>query len=164
MTQRAASLDKHQDAVALIRALGQLTEDDRSETRSQVFGLCRHQDADVRDEALRVLAVQWKDWSAHGLAVNALRSDPSWEVSSTGAYGVAATSRPETRKEDLTALLDVLVDAARPREVRGAAYDALLILCRRPSFPSKTRPFEPERDVDWDWIMKVEQEVRPVAG
>ena len=75
------------------------------------------------------------------------------------AYGVAATSRPETLQEDVGALLEVLLDEARPREVRGAAYDALLILHRRTSFPSKRRSFEPERDVDWDWITELKREV-----
>lgn len=159
MTRPAPNLSRRQDPVDLIKALGKLTKEDRTETRAQVFELCRHYDEDVRDEALRVLAVQWKDWSAHGLSVNALRSDLSPQVSSTGAYGVAATSRPETRQEDLIALLEVLLDDARASEVRGAAYDAILILYRRPSFPTKARPFEPEKDVDWDWIRQLQREV-----
>lgn len=147
-----ADLYAWNDPDDLLRALGQLSADQKDELADAVVSLVGHSDPDVREEAVRTLFVSWKDQQARDLAVNAIRSDDAPEVRSTAAYAIAATSTAATRLADIRVLLDVLTDEREQLAVRAAAYDALLILHRRPDFPSKRQEFDPHRDVDWAWL------------
>jgi hypothetical protein len=104
---------------------------------------------------LRRLFIGWKDHLRRERAAEALARDESAEVRSVAAYALAATSTDITKKKDVKILLETLQDEFEDAAVRGAAYDALLILHRKPDFPTKRRCFNPEADVDWNWVQSL---------
>jgi hypothetical protein len=140
------------DSDELLRALGRIADDQARELSEAVSSLLDHDDADIREEALRRLFVGWKDHRRRARAVQALRSDEAPEVRSVAAYAIAATSLDSTWDEDVNQLIAVLEDESEEPAVRSAVYDALLILARNPDFPTKKREFDPRKDVDWDWV------------
>ncbi|HYW13390.1 MAG TPA: HEAT repeat domain-containing protein [Longimicrobium sp.] len=163
MTIPLADLSFWNDADDLLSALYRVDPTPVPELRSAVANLCDHSDPDVREEALRILATRWKDAEGRRIAVVALQADPAANVQSAAAIAVAVTSDPSTCADDTRVLLAVLRNAGIDPDVRGAAYDALVILHRRGAgsgiwpFPTKQRPFDPDRDVDWQWIGELER-------
>jgi vesicle coat complex subunit len=150
-----ADLDQWNDPDDLLRALGRIGDEQKGELRDAVVSLLDHDDADVREEAMRRLFVGWRDRQWRARAVDALRADEAPEVRSVAAYAVAATSVDATYKQDVGDLIGVLKDEDEDPLVRGAAYDALLILHRRPEFPTKRRQFDADADVDWGWVQSL---------
>lgn len=144
----------------LIRSLGRLGRSADNEVRRAVLGLLHHDDPYVRDEAMRVFFVQWKDRQHRQHVAEAFTHDPDSDVRCTAAFGIAATSTAETHPDDVRLLLDSLRDETVDADVRAASYDALLIIYRLPAFPTKKREFDPSRDVDWRWIEQIRSEVR----
>ena len=124
-----------------------------------VAPLLEHEDEDIRQEALRLLLVQWKEPGFRRNAVEMLLGDPSEAVRGTAAFGIASVSTPVTRREDARALLEQVRGEAIPLHVRGAAYEGLLIMHRRPEFPPGTREVDPSVDFDWGWIRELERNV-----
>jgi HEAT repeat protein len=160
-----ADLVSWNDPEDLLRALGAVTREQFHELGDAVARLADHHDPDVREEALRIAAVLWKDAAVRPNVVTALRTDSEAAVRSTAAYGLAALSRPETRSQDLRLLLEIVVDEDQDVSVRMSAYDGLLILHRRPSFPSLDRDANPRTDIDWSWIAELQKQTsstRPV--
>lgn len=146
-----------QDPDRLLEALYGLPREPQPELRPAVARLLEHGDPDIREEALRVLVTRWKDQTFREHAIEKLRSDPAPTVRSAAAYGLTGVSSAASRADDVGLLLERLGDPSEDLEVRGAAYDALLIIHRRPAFPSRKRAFDPERDVDWAWINEVRE-------
>jgi HEAT repeat protein len=136
----------------LLQALYGVENKPRPELREAIARLLEHEDSDIRSEALRILVTRWKDRAFRPHAVKALRFDPQLEVRTAAAFALASTSAEVDRADDTRLLLDVLIDDEEATDVRGAAYDALLIVHRRPQFPTKKRDFNPAQDVDWPWI------------
>lgn len=120
--------------------------------REPIAALLEHQDADVRAEVVRILVRRWKDDIARPIAFQLLEEDPDDEVREAAAYAIAATSNSESREADTLALLSRVKDPAESPRARAAAYDGLLIIHRRASFPTKRRAFDAKADIDWDWI------------
>ncbi len=164
MTQITISdLQPWVDPDDVLEALYELAEQTRgqavpSELISAVTTLLDHEDEDIRQEALRLLLVQWKDRSQRDRGIALLRLDPSEAVRGTAAFGLASLSTVETRHDDARTLLSVLLDEAQPVHVRGAAYDALLIIHRRKEFPPMTRDLDLTVDIDWEWIKRLRTE------
>ena len=152
-----ADLYSWNDPDELLQALGKIGKDQKSELRDAVEALLEHEDADIREEAMRTLLVIWKDQEWRERAVVAITSDDVPEVRSTAAYAVAATSTDVTRQSDIRLLLGVLKDEHAGPPVRAAVYDALLILNRKPDFATTRREFNPREDVDWDWVESLGQ-------
>jgi len=152
-----ADLYSWNDPDELLQALGQLGKDQKNELREAVAALLEHDDADIREEAMRTLFVSWKDQQWRDRALAAVTSDEVPEVRSTAAYAVAATSTNVTRQDDTRLLLGVLEDEHAELPVRAAAYDALLILNRKSDFPTKKRKFNPQEDIDWHWVRSLNQ-------
>jgi hypothetical protein len=146
------------DPEELLDALYRVSHVPTPGLRDAIFALLDHLDADVREEALRVLVTHWKDNGARPIAFEALASDPAPSVRSAAAFAVAASANEATRAADTRRLVRALRQEGEDLEVRAAAYDALLILHRRTAeggrwpFPSTKKDFEPEQDVDWVWI------------
>jgi HEAT repeat protein len=149
---READLNPWTDGDDLIRMLGQLGDQQRDELLDAVTRLLEHEDPDVREEALRLLLVRWKVRGLHHYGLQALTNDPTPEIRALAAYGVAATSSETSRMQDVTVLKSVVTNDDESHHVRGAAYDALLIIFRRPAFATKRRAFDAARDVDWTWV------------
>lgn len=143
------------DDLALLQALRAIRREQKEELEGSMLGLIDHENADVRDEAMTWLFVMWKDKAHRQRAFDAFASDPESFVRCTAAYGIAATADDTTRASDSNVLVRALADPSQDLDVRGSAYDALLILHRRPKFPSKTRDFDPQKDVDWGWVESV---------
>lgn len=122
------------------------------ELREPIANLLEHDDPDVRAEAVRILIRRWKDIHARPTACKLLEGDPDEEVREAAAYAIAATSNAESRETDTLALLSRVKDPAESPRVRAAAYDGLLIIYRRPNFPTKRRAFNPDTDIDWEWV------------
>lgn len=159
MTQRsvavgvtAADLASWRDPDELLDALGRISKDDLEELSSALVSLLDHDDVDVREEAAQALFVAGKNAEHHSQVVQLLQYDPEVAVRSIAAYGVAASSTDATRSEDIRSLLQAVHQESESTEVRRSAYEALLILFRRPAFPAMNQPFDPTRDIDWKWL------------
>lgn len=146
-------LDAALPTVELIRELGRLERSEALKHAEQIKRLLHHEDQDVREEAARALFVRAKYARAREVLLALLAEDPAVEVRCTAAYGVAATSTPALLAHDSRLLSAVVEDDSEDMEVRGSAYDALLILHRKARFPSKKQEFAPERDIDWSWFL-----------
>lgn len=140
------------DVDDLLDALGRVAREDVPAVSSELVPLLDHPDADVREEAARVLFVRGKFRPARARAVGLLQTDPEIAVRCTAAFGVAATSTDQTLLHDTQLLLSLLRDSAEDDELRKAVYESLLIIHRRKAFPSMTAKFSPTADVDWSWI------------
>lgn len=159
-----ADLQPWRDPDELLDALHKLGEQTTGlavavDVSSAVAALLQHEDEDLRQEALRLILVQWRDHRLRSEALGVLRLDPSEAVRATAAFGIAAVSRLDTRREDVSAFLEVLLDESQPKHLRGAAYEALLIIHRKTDFPPLTREIKLMVDIDWDWIRKLQAEV-----
>lgn len=152
MKPSAADLVPWKDPDDLLEVLHRMGKEPVRELRESIAGLLDHEDPDVREEALRVLVTRWKDRSFRGKAVGALQYDPDDAVRSAAAFAVASSSTDDDRDHDTRLLVEIVVDQKESLDVRGAAYDALLILHRNPRFPTKKRDFDPIQDIDWKWI------------
>jgi hypothetical protein len=149
-------LSSWSDSDDLVKSLGRVTLDQRAELHDAVDGLLTHDDPDVREEAVRIIGVLWKVREAHARLLNAMLRDPDAEVRGAASYAVVATTSPDSRQGDVLALLGIVRDGTQPAFVRGTAYDGLLILHHRRQFPSTAREFQPQTDVDWDWIESID--------
>ncbi len=152
MARRSDAFASWRDPEDLIEALTRLALGDREATSDALQPLLEHDDANVREEALRVLGVQWKLQSAHPSAIRAFLSDPAHNVRELAAYAIAATASLKSLPGDVKILSEVLGDSGTNVDVRSAAYDALLIIDRRAAFPTMRRAFDPRLDIDWSWI------------
>jgi HEAT repeat protein len=146
----------------VLRALYRIGKEPVPELRDAILHLLEHDDADIREEALRILLTRWKDREVRPKAISALQSDPAPNVRSAAAFAISATASDSSRSTDTRILLNVLRNETEDLNVRGAAYDALLILHRQTGeaggkwpFPTKRRDFDPERDVDWLWVQRL---------
>lgn len=153
------------EADDLLSALYRLGAEPVPELRPALQALCDHPDPDVREEALRILATRWKAPEGRSRAIAALDGDTAHTVRSAAAIALAATSDAPTRADDTRRLLAILHDTGMDPDVRGAAYDALVILHRKGAasgkwpFPTKRRAFDPNQDVDWNWVTEIERMV-----
>lgn len=145
-------LDPSMPVVELIKALGGLDPDAATRRAGQIEVLLHHDDPDVREEAARALFVRAKHGEERETLVAMLTNDPAIEVRCVAAYGLAATSAPGSLSADSRLLASIVENEGEDLEVRGSAYDALLILHRRAAFPSKKHQFNPARDIDWEWM------------
>ncbi len=151
----AGDLAPWQDPDDILEALGRVANDDVEHLASALAGLLDHEDGDVREEAARALFVGGKNAEHRAQALELVRRDPEVAVRSTAAYGIAATSNPATSDSDSALLASLVRDENENAEVRRSAYEALLILFRRPTFPAMNRAFNPAQDVDWKWLNSV---------
>lgn len=157
MTSDRHELHPWHDADDLLKALYRLGKEPVDELRDAVRALLDHHDPDIREEALRVLLTRWKSRDAREHAVAAVQGDPAPQVRCAAATAIAATALPETRAHDTELLLSIVLDESENTEVRGAAYEALLIMYRERGFPPGERAFVPSTDVDWVWIRSLPQ-------
>ena len=160
---RAASLVPTSDPVDLIGALVDLPRDQIAGVRDQLAVLADHPDVDVRLHAIRRLFVHHSDVPYRRIVVKHFECDPHPKVRRAAAYGVMATSTPETRRQDTQTLLNRLRDVLEETYVRGAAYEALLLLLGKTDFPPANRDIDLNRDVDWNWINSLEDESKLIA-
>jgi HEAT repeat protein len=144
-----------QDPDRILEALGNVSKGDVENLASAIAGLLDHEDADVREEAARALFVVGKNSEYRSQAMDLLRYDLDVAVRSAAAYGAAATSSPATRDGDVEVLVSIIRDNNENVEVRRSAYEALLILFRRTSFPAMNQVFNPLQDIDWQWLDSV---------
>lgn len=114
--------------------------------------LLGHDDPVVREEAISLLVGKWRDPRYRSAALAMLDRDADFGVRAQAALGLAAVSTDATRDEDISVLLKLVGDTAEEVETRGAAYDALLILGGRQDFASAMEKFDPEADIDWEWV------------
>src|SRR5690554_5837694 len=104
----AADLRPWLEADALVDALGRLGHELQPDLRDAVFALLGHSDPDVREEALRVLGVRWKDRSICDTTLTLMTTDPEDAVRATAAFALAATTDRSNRVSNTRALLDVV--------------------------------------------------------
>lgn len=87
-----------------------------------------------------------------------LLGDPAEGVRRAAAYALTATSSSATREADARELLRVFWNQEQPLIVRGAAYEALLLLYGRKDFPPGNREIDLSHDVDWEWLRALSKE------
>ncbi len=145
----------------ILHTLIDLQKDDYGALRDAVLDLVDHEDPDVREEAVRKIYVHWTDVPSRSKAVDALRFDPSPGVRRVAAFGVAATASDTTQGEDTRVLLQTFLNESEEIDVRGAAYEALLLLHKRREFPPVKREIDLDRDVDWNWVSVLRSQAAP---
>jgi hypothetical protein len=96
--------------------------------------------------------VHLKDKESRGVLLGLFLRDPISEVRRVAAFGIASISLESTRKEDVRALLERFLDEWEAIAVRGAAYEAMVLIYHRRDFPPVMREIDVHRDVDWPWI------------
>src|SRR5688500_5783417 len=144
-------LNPTRDPVELLGVLVELPREELHSARTALRKLLTHPDTDVRVHAFRRLLVHLGDVDAHADAVHAIGHDPEPKVRRTAAFAIASTSSENTRQEDVAALLHTLLDESERIRVRGAAYEALLLIFGRKDFPPVKQEIDLARDVDWQW-------------
>lgn len=149
---RAEDLSPWRDSDEILRHLGNIAKEEVTDLAPALVALLDHEDPDVREEAAQALFVVGKHREHRARAVELLKHDSDVAVRCTAAYGVAATSSDDSRRSDIGLLATIVRDDTQDTELRRSAYEALLIIFRRPRFPSMTGPFNPVVDVDWDWL------------
>lgn len=97
----------------------------RRELRPEVVRLLSHHDPIVREEALSLLFVKWKDVSLRDRLIHILQNDPDAGVRSRAAGAIPAVSAPGTRREDKQMLREILLNPAEDDSVRRACYESL---------------------------------------
>lgn len=142
----------------LLRSLAALSSEDRGSLRDAVAKLLAHSDPDVREEAFRAVFVKWKERKLRELALTAIAADVAPEVRAVAAFAVAATSDDDSRRTDTRTLIAKLEDPDELPLVKAAVYDALLILHRRSTFPSKASTFDSNVDIDWNWVFDLKRD------
>lgn len=145
------------DPEDILRAVVSIPRDQLPELKDSLRRLLRHEDADVREHAARRLLVHLRDRESHGEAVRLL-GDPAEGVRRAAAYALTATSSSATREADARELLRVFWNQEQPLIVRGAAYEALLLLYGRKDFPPGNREIDLSHDVDWEWLRALSKE------
>ena len=154
MTKRvsAADLDPWRDPLDLLDVLTSVPTKELGDLRANVAALIHHEDVDVRTHAIRRLFVHLKDPSRHEEVVLLLQTDPEAEVRRVAAFAVAATTSKSTYNGDSKVLLEALLNESEDEMVRGAAYEALLLIHNRRDFPPVKADIDFAKDVDWEWV------------
>lgn len=155
MSDDALDLNPWRDPDDLLTNLYRVSDEPDENLREPIARLLDHSDPDIREEAIRILSVQWKLQEYRDAVLNALRHDPQSAVRGQAAIGLSAVTTEVSRREDTEVLLDIVCDDSEELELRRAAYVGLLILYRKKRFPPANRPFEPDEHVDWIWIRKL---------
>lgn len=148
----ASKLDSRRDPHLILEALYTVPKVQQPGLVDVIAPLLDHSDPYIREEAIRILVTRWKLERYLNRAAEMLVSDEAPDVRGAAAYALAAAAIDATRAEHTRLLLDTLRNTDEVPNVRGAAYDGLLILYRNPAFPTKKRDFDPDLDVDWQWV------------
>ena len=148
----ASKLDPRRDPHLILEALYTVPKVQQPGLVGVIAPLLDHSDAYIREEAIRILVTRWKLERYLDRAADMLVSDKAPDVRGAAAYALAAAATETTRVKHTRLLLDSLRNTDEEPNVRGAAYDALLILYRNPAFPTKKRDFDPDLDADWQWV------------
>jgi HEAT repeat protein len=148
----ATKLDPRRDPHLILEALYEVPKVHQPELVGVIAPLLDHCDPYVREEAIRILITRWKLEKYRDRAAEMLVSDEAPDVRGAAAYALGSVASNATRAEHTRLLLDTLRNRDEEPNVRGAAYDALLILHRNPAFPTKKREFDPHLDVNWQWV------------
>jgi HEAT repeat protein len=145
-------LDPWDDPLDLLNSLVSIMRNELGGVRDKLHTLVKHSDPDVRLHAIRRLFVHLKDTSHHEDVVTAFQSDSHAEARRAAAFGIAATSTETSRPADVKVLTQQLLNENEEKWVRGAAYEALLIMHGRTDFPPPSRDIDLIKDVDWNWV------------
>jgi HEAT repeat protein len=149
-----------EDPDQLLEAIYGLPSQPTDALIEKLLDLSAHPDEDVREEAVRALFTKWKCDAFDSVLLDRLHRDTSPLVRAAAAIGLASSGTEHTRLARSDILLHVLKDSTEAVDVLEAAYDALVILWRHREgawpFSSKSRSFDPQRDVDWNWVRSLE--------
>jgi len=137
---------------ALLAALARIPKGTLGDYREALVPLVKHDDDDVREQAVRHLFVHLCDDERHEDVVRLLRADRSRNVRRAAAYGVMASSTVTTRAKDTTLLASVALDESEEELVRSAAYDSLLFLCGRADGVQHAKPLSLNEYMDYNWV------------
>jgi hypothetical protein len=140
------------DPDVILETLYRVPREPQRALRAAIAALLGHDDPDIREESLRILVTRWKDAEYRNRAAEMLFSDAAPNVRSAAAYALASIANESMRSSHTLFLVKSLLDEGEEPNVRGAAYDALLILHRMPAFPTKKRDFRPDIDIDRSWV------------
>jgi hypothetical protein len=143
------------DPDELLKVLGRVEKSDRALLHGAVKQLLEHEDEDIREEALRIVAVHWTLADVRAKAIEMLQIDDEPSVRRTAAYAVASLAKDTTRDSDTQLLLDVLRNDSEQEEVRRAAYEALLLLHGRDEFPPMNRDVSASALVRDPWLREL---------
>lgn len=142
----------------LIEALGRAEQNDRRDLLPEVEILTEHDDPLVREQALSLLLSRWKHVPARWRALRALGEDMDFGVRAQAAFSLLNVATPETRKEDVRAVLDRFLDEDEDMDARRSYYEALLTFHGRRDIPHRRRGLDLVKDIDWPWIQQLREE------
>jgi HEAT repeat protein len=157
--ESAGLLHPDTEVSVLLRAIATWPDARATEAVPVLVALLNHADADVREEAVRRLAVHWRESRARTACLELLQRDCSEGVRATAAYAVAALSHPPTWRQDVRLLLDVAKDPDEADEVRIAAYGALVMLTRTGAPPPLDPGLEAQTAIDWEALSRIERAI-----
>jgi HEAT repeat protein len=145
------------DAYLLIKAA---KDDGERDLQLALERLLDHPVELVRQSALDAIVYGERGGKEHlSKALEMLRSDSDAGTRAYAAVAVAALSRRYGSQEAVPALIQALRDSDEHNKVRLEAYNSLLSITGAPTSEiSRADPeaWDPERDVDWDWIRYLE--------
>jgi HEAT repeat protein len=144
-------LSPWQQPSKLIDAIWEVRRGERRDLFDGVAALLDHEDAIVREEAMGLLFVKWGDTSLRERLMELIRSDPDFGVRSQAALALAATSRPQSKSDDVQLLRSIVLNRSEDPNVRVTAYEALYQMVNG-KFISLDDDTDIDEDVDLDWL------------
>jgi HEAT repeat protein len=159
----AQDLQPWLDPDDLLRSIVAIDRKEVAAVAEELGALALRDDPDVREEAIRKLYTQGKSQQGRERLADAFRNDKNPAVREVAALAIAATTSDESRDDDARLLLRTLLDEDGPTELRGASYEALLILYRRGDFPSVRNEVDLHKDVDWRWVHGIQARLNKPA-
>jgi len=138
----------------LIDAIWTARRADRRDLQPEIVGLLRHEDPNVREEAISLLFVKWADTSQRELLVNLVHSDPDFGVRARAAGAFAVVSNESTRQRDCEVLRAIVLDRGDDPTVRKASYEAIHHILRGAPL-SLDDDIDLDEDVDLDWLKQI---------
>jgi len=145
------------DAYRLIKAA---RDDKGGGLQPVVARLLDHPIELVRQSALDAIVYGDRAEERHlSKAIQMLRFDSDAGTRAYAAVAVAALSRRYGSQEAVPALIEVLRDAEEHTKVRLETYTSLLSIAGAPASKmphGKTEAWDPDRDIDWDWVRSLE--------
>lgn len=134
----------------LIDAIWATRRADRRDLLPSLIELLGHKEPTVREEAVSLVFVKWKEASERKLLENIIRDDSDEGVRARALGALAIMSEPATRSRDIETLRALVLDRQEAEQVRKAAYEALALLIRhRPSPIDDSTDIDEDLDLEW---------------
>jgi HEAT repeat protein len=118
-------LSPWRDAPDLIDAIWEARRAGRRDLKPAIAELLEHEDSTVREEALSLLFVKWRDSTLSDKLLQMIESDPDFGVRARAAGALVQLDDNDSRQLAKSILSGIVLDREDDPIVRKAAYEAL---------------------------------------